>query len=100
MSTAWQDWITAVEVDCSTPPRDADAFARAAIFAICAASVTPAVAQRTCERCLRALASGSSARLGFRHPGKADAIDRIWRERHRLYRDYAASADKLAFLAT
>jgi hypothetical protein len=34
----------------------------------------------------------------FGIPGKADAIDRIWRDRARLYGAYLAAADKLAAL--
>ena len=80
-------------------PENAEEFARQVIGVICQASVTPAVGRRTFERCMRALALGSTARIGFRHPGKADAVDLIWRERERLFREYDASADKLAFLA-
>ena len=82
------------------PPRTPEQFAEAVILAICSASVTPAVGRHVFERCRLALLSGATARLGFRHPGKAQAVDRIWRERHRLFRDYEASADKAAFLAT
>lgn len=81
-------------------PETADQFAQCVIEAICHASVTPSVGRRTYERCMRALSFGSTARVGFRHPGKADAIDRIWRERDRLYNEYAASSDKLGFLST
>ena len=53
---------------------------------------------------LRALPAGtrrgSDEPAGFRHPGKAEAIDLIWRERHRLHRDYLGSNDKVAFLST
>jgi hypothetical protein len=79
-------------------PEGADAFAEAVILTICSASVTPAVGLRTFERCMRALGCGGTARMGFRHPTKADAIDRIWCERHRFYRDYQASANKRVFL--
>ncbi|HEX2137675.1 MAG TPA: hypothetical protein VHG30_17570 [Microvirga sp.] len=82
------------------PPRTAEDFAEAAILAICSASVTPAVGRHAFERCRLALLSGATARLGFRHPGKAQAVDEIWRDRHRLFREYRASADKAAFLAT
>ncbi len=82
------------------PPRSADAFAEAVILAICSASVTPAMGRRSFERCRMALLSGATARLGFRHPAKADAIDKVWRERHRLLREYRASADPFAYLAT
>ena len=78
-----EDTLFSVEVEASSEPRDADAFACAVILAICTASVTPSVGRRTYGRCLRALAAGATARLGFRHPG-----------------DYAASADKLGYLAT
>ena len=95
-----QDLTFVVATERSMAPRDAEAFARAIIRAICSASVTPGVGQRTYERCLRALMTGATARLGFRHPGKAEAVDRIWRERHQLYGEYLGSADKLAFLST
>jgi len=87
------------EATCSAP-ETADEFAEQVIRTICHASVTPPVGRRTFERCMRALAFGSTTRLGFRHPGKADAIDRIWSERARLYDEYLTSSDKLAFLAT
>ena len=89
----------AFEAEGSTPGT-ADEFARQVIGAICHASVAPAFGRRTFERCMRALDLGSTARVGFRHPGKADAIDLIWRERERLFGEYTASPDKLAFLAT
>ncbi|KAA2237639.1 hypothetical protein [Salinarimonas soli] len=79
-------------------PENPDEFAGCAIYAICATSVTDAVASRTFERCRRALQVGGTARSGFRHAAKAEAIDRIWRERERLFRDYAQAADKLAFI--
>jgi len=90
---------TASESQCSAP-ETAEEFARHVIRAICHASVTPAVGRRTYERCMRALAFGSTTRLGLRHPGKADAIDLIWRERDRLYDEYGRASDKLAYLAT
>ncbi|AWM88230.1 hypothetical protein [Microvirga sp. 17 mud 1-3] len=83
----------------TAPPETAEDFAGHVIFAICQASVTPSVGRRAHEQCMRALAMGATARLGFRHPGKADAIDRVWRERDRLFADYLASNDKLSFLA-
>jgi hypothetical protein len=84
----------------STAPDTAEEFAQQVIRAICHASVTLPVGRRAYERCMRALAFGSTSRLGFRHPGKAEAIDLIWRERNRLFDEYLGSADKLAFLAT
>ncbi len=81
-------------------PETADAFARSVIATICHASVTPGVGRRTFDRCMRSLMLGSSARVGFRHSGKAEAIDLIWQEREQLFRDYTASTDKLRFLST
>jgi len=81
-------------------PADPEDFARSAIYAICSASVTRAVAERAFERCRRAVETGGSVRGGFRHPSKAAAIDSIWRERERLFRDYAAAQDKLAFIGS
>jgi hypothetical protein len=81
-------------------PQDARAFAEAVIRAICGASVTPDVARRAYERCRRALELGATARMGFRHPGKAEAIDRIWRERETLYAAFVAADDQYAYLAS
>ena len=84
----------------NSAPETAEEFARQVIETICHASVTPAIGCRTFERCMRALDCGSTARVGFRHPGKSAAIDAIWRERENLFEDYKASADKLRYLAT
>ena len=81
-----------------TAPTSAEDFAHRAILAICSGGVSAAVGWRAYERCRRALALGASVRIGFRHPGKADAIDRIWRERAQFYRRYLAAADKRAVL--
>jgi hypothetical protein len=88
----------AFDTDVSAP-ETAEEFAESVIATICRASVTPSVGRRTFERCMRALEFGSTSRIGFRHPTKAAAIDRIWREREQLFRDYTASSDKLHFLS-
>jgi hypothetical protein len=94
---AFQGDISGAEI---AAPETADEFAQHVIDTICHASVTPSVGRRTFERCMRALDFGSTARVGFRHPAKAEAIDMIWRERERLFDEYKASQDKLRFLAT
>ncbi|WP_201837480.1 hypothetical protein [Microvirga zambiensis] len=81
-------------------PETADEFAQQVIETICHASVTPAIGRRTFERCMRALDFGSTARVGFRHPAKAAAIDAIWHKREDLFVAYKTSADRLRFLAT
>jgi hypothetical protein len=79
-------------------PETAEEFAQSVIVTICHASVTLSVGRHTFQRCMRALESGSTSRIGFRHPAKAAAIDRIWHEREQLFRDYTASSNKLRFL--
>ena len=96
-ASAFQGDISGAEMPA---PETADEFAQHVIEAICHASVTPAIARRTFERCMRALSFGSTARVGFRPPAKAEAIDTVWRERERLFGEYTASPDKLRFLAT
>jgi hypothetical protein len=86
------------QIEDGAAPVSAEEFAFKAILAICGGGVSAAVGRRAYERCRRALALGATVRIGFRHPGKADAVDRIWRERVRLHREYLAAADKLAFL--
>jgi hypothetical protein len=81
-------------------PETADDFAQSVIATICHASVTPGVGRRMFERCMHSLMLGSTARAGFRHLAKAEAIDLIWQEREQIFRDYTASTDKLRFLST
>lgn len=86
-----------IDADAAASP---ETFAEGAILAICRAGVSSHVARRTFERCRVALAAGATARMGFRHPGKADAIDAIWRERDRLFAAFGAADDKRAFLTS
>ena len=96
-ASAFQGDISGAE----TPaPETADEFAQHVIETICHASVTPAIGRRTFERCMRALSFGYTTRVGLRHPAKAEAIDKVWREREHLFEEYTASPDKLQYLAT
>ncbi len=79
---------------------EAEAFARAVIFTICSIGVPAHQARRTYERCMAALTRGGTARMGFRNPSRADAIDTIWRERARFHRGYRAADDRVAWLET
>ena len=81
------------------PLADADAFAHAAIHAICEAGVAAWEGRRAFWRCRQAIRAGVTVRTVFRHAGKADAIDAIWRERDRLFAMFRAADDKLAALA-
>jgi len=96
---ATMPWLDG-QAEVPSVPASAEDFARKVIFVICSASVTRSVGRQAYERCMRALGSGSTARIGFRHPGKADAVDRIWHEREELFRAYLASVDPRAFIAT
>lgn len=96
-ASAFQGDISGAE---TAAPETADEFAQHVIETICHASVTPAIGRRTFERCMRALSVSSTARVGFRHPAKAEAVDRVWHERERLFAEYTASPDKLQYLAT
>jgi hypothetical protein len=87
------------DVDSSTPETPEE-FAQHVISTICHASVTSSVGRRTYERCMHALELGTSVRVCFRHAGKAEAIDMIWTERERLFREYTASSSKLSFLGS
>lgn len=78
----------------------ADAFARAVIFTICSIGVPAHQARRTYGRCMTALAQGGTARMGFRNPSRAEAIDAVWRERARFHRGYRAAEDRAAWLET
>jgi hypothetical protein len=76
----------------------ADGFARSVIRAICRAGVSARVGERLFAQCLRAVRQGGTAHIAFRHPAKAEAIDRIWAERERVYRGFLDAADPLAYL--
>ena len=77
---------------------DADAFARAAILAICEAGVPAWEGRRAFQRCWNAISMGVTVRTVFRHAGKADAIDAIWRERERLFSEFESADDKFGAL--
>ena len=82
------------------PPITARQFAREAIYVICNSGMRNSIARPIFERCVVALEAGHSATTVFGHPGKAQAIDRIWADRWRLYSEYLAAADQVEFLAT
>lgn len=79
------------------PPTDADDFATEAIFVICNSGMKNTVARGIYDRCTAALVSGRPVFEVFKHPGKAAAIETIWRERTQLLAGYLAATDKLAF---
>jgi hypothetical protein len=51
------------------------------------------------DKCIAELKDGRSAADVFGHPGKAAAIDSVWRERQELFDGYRAASAKLDYLA-
>lgn len=82
------------------PPTYADDFALEAIFVICNSGMKNTVALGIFKRCVGALAHGEPVLEVFKHPGKAAAIETIWRDREQLRAGYLAATDKLAYLET
>lgn len=89
-SIEWSEQIAEAE--------SADVFAERAIYVVINAAMTNAVAVMIFERCMLALRAGGSATEVFGHPGKAPAIDTIWRERDAMFQAYRAADDKLGQL--
>jgi hypothetical protein len=86
------DWSEGIE-----PPADAEDFASEAIFVICNSGMKNTVARGIYNRVMPLVRAGGSARSGFGHPGKADAIDVIWARRDELLAGYLAADDKVAY---
>lgn len=82
------------------PPANASQFASEAIYVICNSGMSNKVAVPIFERCMLALRQGHSAALVFGHPGKAAAIDSIWKRRRSLFRKHREAEDLIAFCAS
>lgn len=80
-------------------PVDAEDFALETVFVICNSGMRFTVARGIYDRVRERLLEGGSAGDVFGHKGKTAAIDKIWTERERLFTDYKAAVDKLAWLA-
>ena len=79
-------------------PSDAEDFADRAIYVICNSGMRFSVARPIFERCMVALRQGHSASAAFQHPGKAPAIDSIWRRRGQYFDEYRCAIAKVDFL--
>jgi hypothetical protein len=79
-------------------PTDPDTFALETVFVICNSGMKNTVARGIFDRCTAALQGGQPVFDVFKHPGKAAAIETIWRDRGQLLVGYLAASDKLAFL--
>lgn len=81
------------------PPASAEAFAFEAIYAVINAGMKVTVAEIIYGRCIAALGTAGSVSAVFGHPGKAKAINTLWRDRQRLFAEYLGADDQLTFLA-
>lgn len=81
------------------PPKDADDFACRIIYVICNSGMRVAIGAVIAEKCVTALKNGRAAAEVFGHPGKAAAIDVIWKQRGALFEGYLRASVKLGFLA-
>lgn len=82
------------------PPADAEEFARAAIYVIANSGMKNSVAMPIYDRCIRALEHDRKVRRVFGHPGKARAMEIIWKKRLELFEGYLAAIDKIEFCAS
>lgn len=80
-----------------TEPEDAEDFALEVIFVICNSGMKNTIARQIYDRVATALKEGRSASEKFGHKGKAQAIDRIWRDRAEYFRGFQRSLDKLTY---
>ena len=80
-------------------PTTGKQLAAAAIYVICNSGMSNRTALMIFKRCMGALKAGLSARTVYGHPGKAAAIDDVWRRRRSLLRDFKATADVIEFCA-
>lgn len=82
------------------PPVDANAFASELIFVICNSGMRFTVARGIYDRVMESIALGNPAELVFGHAGKRGAINRIWGDRERLFEEFRAADDKVAWLGS
>ncbi len=88
-------WSEAIQ-----PCQDAKSFALEAVYVICNSGMNFKVANGIYWKIVAALRARQSAKTVFGHPGKAPAIDFIWKNRRVLFAAYEVSSNKLAFCAT
>jgi hypothetical protein len=79
-------------------PTHPDEFALEAAFVICNSGMKNTIARTIFDRCRGALLNDVPVWTVFGHKGKAEAIERIWRDRVVLLKAYHAAPDKLSFL--
>ena len=83
--------------DNTKPPEHAEEFATETIFVICNSGMKHTIARKIFDKCMVAIAAGESCNTVFGHKGKADAMDHIWSNRSKLFAEYVAAPEKIAF---
>lgn len=85
----------------NTPaPATAAQFASEAIYVLIHGGLTNVVAIGIFKRSMAALRAGKPVSTVFGHPGKAEAIEQIWKKRRKLFRAFIAAPDVVEFCAT
>lgn len=80
---------------------DAESFSREHAFVVCNSGMRAQVASRIFRRVWQAVVEGSPITDDiFRNKRKREAIQYVYDNRERLFREYLAAEDKLAFLET
>lgn len=81
-------------------PADSEELARAAIYVIANSGMKNSVAVPIYDRCIAALERARKVRRVFGHPGKAQAMETIWRKRQELFEGFLIAPDKIEFCAS
>jgi len=82
------------------PPTDPEAFAKEVIWVLCCSGMRFTVARLIEGRVLAAIKAGVPVNSVFGHPGKAQAMQNIWDNRHAWFWRYEDAKDKVAFFET
>lgn len=79
------------------PPATAEDFAAEYVWVVLNSGIKNQVAQTIARKLWPVLRDGGSAREVFGHPGKAEAIDRVWQDRERFFAAFQQTQDLLGF---
>lgn len=80
-------------------PVDAVAFFCEYAYVVCNSGMRATVARGIWERVWTAIGLNLPVSVAYGHPGKAAAIQTGWDERERIFAQYLAASDKLAYFA-
>lgn len=77
------DWAETV-----TPPKDAEAFWLEYAWVVINSGMKNQIAEKIWDRVRPVVTNEGSAASVFGHKGKAAAIDRVWKNRHKLFAEF------------